>query len=85
MFEMWESVETIFFPTTSPSVTPIFPVQVLINPGVLQIIIADDYHWIRINVRTFSKKIVQEAISRDNLTTKRVCMVYIHADEYIIP
>ena len=83
MLSRWESVETILLLTAPPSVTPIFLVKALSTPGVVQLILTDNYHWIRRNVIKF-KKSVQEAISRDNLTTKRVCMFSRRAWGYII-
>ena len=83
MLTIWESVETILLSNTPPSDTPRFPVKAFSTPGAVKIIIIDDYHWIRIMVRKFSKG-VWEAIWRDNLTTKRYCMFYRCAWDYII-
>ena len=56
MLEIWESVETIFLSTAPPSATPIFLVKASSTHGVLQRIITDNYHWVRINVRKCPKK-----------------------------
>ena len=52
------------------------------TPEGMKIIITDDFHSIRIKVRKINS--VREAISRDNLTTKWVCMFSRYAREYII-
>ena len=84
MLARWESVGTIFSLTTPPSATPRFLNKALSTPRVVKIIITYYYNLIRRRVINISKKQFQEAVSRDNLTTKRVCMFYRRAREYII-
>ena len=64
MFARWESVETILSSPAPPSATPIFPVKALIIPGVVQIILTDNYNWIKRKVRKFQKKSPRGHIKR---------------------
>ena len=57
MLEVWDNVETIFLLTAPPSSTLRFPVKVLTDPGVVQIIITGGYHWLRRKVIVFQKSV----------------------------
>ena len=83
MLKIWDMVEALLLFTAPPSASPIFPVRLLITPGFVQIIITDNCYWIRIKVRNFSKNI-QEAKSREKLTTKLFSMFSRYEIEYII-
>ena len=67
--------------------TPIAPLSLLLKAlsthKALQIIITDEYHWIRTEVRKIKKRF-QDAISRENLTTNQVFMFSRRARKYII-
>ena len=68
--------------TTPTSAITRFLVKALSTTGVVQIIITEDYHWIRI--KSIHIKFSQKAISRDNITTKRVHIFSRRTREHII-
>ena len=64
MIAVWESVETTFLSITTPIAAPGFTVKTLSTTGVVQRVITEGYHWIRIRVRKTKKNFSRSNIKR---------------------
>ena len=81
MIAIRESKEAILFPNAPPSDTLNVLVSSLSTPGVTQIIITYSYHWIRIKVIFFSKKVSKRPYQETTLPQSVfVCFLDVHGN-----